>query len=301
MRHRLSELFSTRIEANSLCRGLRSVVVAFVAVLIFACPAFPDGPERADDVAMAMIFAFREASQVHLLAHALGTAALNSTPPDEVIKHCDRAIQSYEAVSIPMLGKYLTNVDHDAQTRETFRQIQEMQQLALAEVQAIRAMAKSGNGRAERLAFVEANRAYNEAVQPLAARMVNPAAEVEAGNDSGDTTDDTAIKSPNKRVFSDAAWTEIAEELAKRGFIQEPSDASRFFGTFGLLKLVFVEKEIPDPSTKQLFGLAKVLNVAFHQMTPDKLEATLGSMLRLAKETGTEIASRDVLLHMGEE
>lgn len=281
--------------------GVLAIVGTVLTGLVFSSlEAHAFSAPRPDDVAMAMVFSFREASQVHLLAHALGTAALNSTPPDEVIKHCDRAIQSYEAVSIPMLGKYLTNVDHDPETRETFRQIQEMQRLALAEVQAIRAMAESGNGQAERLAFVEANRAYNATVQPLTARMVNPVARGDGG-EPDEPVNGRLIKSPDRRVFSDEMWTAIAEEVANKGFVRDPSDANKFFGTFGLLKLVFVEKDIPDPSVKQLFGLAKVLTVAFNQMTPEKLETTLFSILKLAKETGTEVASRQALLEMGEE
>lgn len=291
------------IRFQAVVRAVRHLAVcaacSFCGLLGAEAADVVDG--RADDVAMAMVFSFREASQVHLLAHALGTAAINGTSSEEVTKQCDRAIQSYESVSIPMLGRYLGNVDHDPQTRETFRQIQEMQKLALAEVQAIRAMAKSKNGQAERLAFVEANRAYNEAVQPLVARMASPAAQADAGSEADGPDNGPLLQSPNKRVFSDEAWTEIAEEVAKRGLVQDPSDAKKFFGTFGLLKLVFVEKEIPNPSAKQIFGLAKVLNVAFHQMTPDKLEATLLSMLKLAKETGTEVASRQALLKMGEE
>ena len=277
--------------------------VTFFSLVGFSCPlaVHADDPQRADDIAMAAIFSFREATQVHLLAHALGTAALNGTPSEEVVKHCERAIDSYKNVSLPILRKYLANVDHDWETRETFSQIQLLQQRALAEVQAIKAMAESGNAQAERLAFVEANRAYSEAAQQVVARVVKDKTQASSGDEAAGQGKVTAIQSPNRRVLSDESWGEIADEFVKKGFARDPADAAKFFGTVGMLKQVFVEKRIPDPSPKQLFGLAKVLNIPFHQMTPEKIETTLATMLRLAKETGTEVASREALLKMEDE
>ena len=285
---------------GACCRRLLLLALAWWASLQAFPPGLASASERDDDVAMAMIFSFREASQVHLLAHALGTAAISGTPSDEVIKHCDRAMQSYEAISIPLLAKYLGNVDLDPQTRSTFVQIQALQKRALAEVQAIKEMAESGNAQAQRLAFIEANKAYNEVSEPLVARMMNGRTE-QANQAGGASLDDAkGIQSPNRRVFSDEAWAGVAAEVAKQGLVRDPADAEKFFGTFALLKQVFVEKRIPDPSPRQLFGLAKVLNLAFHQVSAEKIETTLATMLRLAKETGTDIASREALLEMGD-
>jgi hypothetical protein len=281
------------------------VVVALFAAVLDSHPAYPDVPERADDVAMAMIFSFREATQIHLLAHALGTAALNGTPSKEVIEHCDRAIDSYEAISIPMLSKYLGNVTHDKPTRETFQQVQVLQKRALAEVKAIKAMAESGNAQAERLAFVAANRAYTEVAQEVAEMLVNGPKRGDgrsAPAPSEDDPDETLLaKSPNRRLFSDEEWSAIVAEIMKQGLVQKPSDADRFVGTFGLLKNVFVQKRIPEPSVKQLFGLAKVLNLPFHQAPADKIETALASMLQLAKEAQTEVATRETLMSLGDE
>lgn len=143
-----------------------------MAVCLPLRQAYAQDAQRADDVAMALIFSFREATQIHLLAHALGTAALNGTPSQEVIDHCERAINSYEAISIPMLRKFAGTVAHDKDARDTCEHIQALQKRALAEVKAIKAMAESGNAQAERLAFVAANRAYNEVAQPLAKAIV---------------------------------------------------------------------------------------------------------------------------------
>ena len=256
---------------------------------------------RDDDIAMVMIFSFREASQIHLLAHALGMASLNGSPSKEVVEHCDRAIEGFKGFSVPMLGKYLTNVDHDEQTREMFRQIQVLQERALAEVRAIKSMAESGNAKAERLAFIEANSAYTAIGEPLVARMLS--GHTTQADQDGVTPSDAAasIRSPNRKVFSDKEWGAITEEFVKQGLVRNPVDAEKYIGTVVLLKQVFVDKRIHDPSPKQLFGLAKVLNLAFHQVAAEKIETTLATMLRLAKETGIEVASRDTLLKMGDE
>lgn len=261
-------------------------------------PTFAEQPYRADDAAMAMVFSFREASQTHLLAHALGTASINGTPPAEVVKHCDRAIEGFEGVSVPMLQKYLGNVSHDRHTRQVFAGITELQQRALAEVKAVRAMAESGNGKEERLAFVAANRAYNAIAQPLAAAMIR--------GDRGDVEEPTPgdkggeSQSPNKGVFADDEWAAVVAGLQERGVVRNAGDANVYFGTFALLKSVFVQKKIPEPTTKQLFGLAKVLSVPIGQMDPAKMEATLRTTLQLAKETSTEVASRETLVGLGE-
>lgn len=278
-----------------------AAITICAALVLFSQVLRAEDSSREDSIAMAMFFSFREASQVHLLAHALGAAAMSGTAPQEVIEQCDRAMLSYRDVSIPVLAKYLAQIDHDPQTREVFNQIQAMQQRALAEIQAIKAMAESGNGRAERMAFIEANRAYNEVVQPLAAGIMGGGFPAEDRDRARPPANQSLVKSPDRRVFSDDSWAEIAEELTQLGVVQAPSDAGQFFGTFGLLKLVFVEKGIVDPSTRQLFGLAKVLNVAFHQMPADKIETTLAKIIRLAKETGIEVASREEMLAIGDE
>jgi hypothetical protein len=273
-----------------------AVVIAVATQRQFA---FSEQPYRADDAAMAMIFSFRETSQMHLLAHALGTASINGTPADEVVKHCDRAIEGFEAVSVPMLRKYLANVTHDPQSRETFAGITELQQRVLAEMRAVKAMADSGNGRDERLAFVAANRGYNEIAQTVAASMVQPG---QTGGDApaGQAPADGADRSPNKAIFTDDEWAGVVAGLQKRGLLRDPKDAKAYFGTFALLKSVFVQKRINEPTTGQLFALAKVLNVAFGQMAPEKIETTLRTILQLAKETSTEVASRQTLLDLEE-
>lgn len=262
------------------------------------CPAFSQQAYRADDAAMAMVFSFREASQMHLLAHALGTASIHGTPAAEVVKHCDRAIEAFEGVSVPMLQKYLARVTHDRHAQETFAGITELQQRVLAEVKAVRAMAESGNGQEERLAFVAANRAYNEIAQPLAAAMIRgdraDADEVPPGDNRGE------LHSPNKGVLSDEEWAAVVAGLQERGVIRNAGDAKVYFGTFAMLKSVFVQKKISEPTAKQLFGLAKILNVPIGQMDPAKMESTLRTMLQLAKETSTEVASRETLVGLDE-
>jgi hypothetical protein len=51
---------------------------------------------------------------------------------------------------------------------------------------------------------------------------------------------------------------------------------------------------------KQSFGLAKMPSEAFSEMPPEKIETTLRTMLLLAKETATEVASRDALMRLGD-
>ena len=287
------------------CLALR--VGKWLAVAVVAVSGLPgvsahaQPPRQGDDITMVIFFSFSEASSIHLLAHALGMASLKGSPSKEVVEHCDRAIEGFKGISVPMLGEYLTNVDHDEQTRETFRQIQVLQERALAEVQAIKAMAESGNAQAERLAFIKANSAYSAIVKPLVARMLS--GNTTQADQDGVTPADAAasIRSPNRKVFSDEEWEAIANELTKQGLVSEPSDANKYFGTFALLKQVFVDKRIHDPSPKQLFGLAKVLNLAFHQVAAEEIETDLATMLRLAKEIGSEVASRAALMKMGEE
>ena len=82
--------------------------------------------------------------------------------------------------------------------------------------------------------------------------------------------------------------------------MREAADAKRFFPTLSLLKSVFVEKKIQEPSPKQLFGLAKLLNVSFAQMSAEKIEVTLRAMLLAAKDLGQEVASKNDLMQLGE-
>lgn len=280
-----------------LCRHPSGIVLCVLLVAsLYTHQTRCEQPYRADDAAMAMAFSFRETSQMHLLAHALGTASINGTPPAEVVKHCDRAIEGFESLSVPLLRKYLANVTHDRHTRETFAGITELQHRVLAEVKAVRAMAESGNGQEERLAFVAANRAYNEIAQPLAAAMIRgdrgDVEEPPPGDKGGE------LHSPNKGVFTDDEWAAVVAGLQERGVIRKAGDANVYFGTFAMLKSVFVQKKIPEPTAKQLFGLAKMLNVPIGQMEPEKMESALRTMLQLAKETGTEVASRESLLQL---
>lgn len=152
--------------STTLCGGLLCSCLLWGA-------AFARNPDerQSDDIVAAMLFSFREATQFHLTAHAIGLASLNGAPMEQINKHCVRAIESFEGISVPTLTTYLSNAKHDAPTRNVFEQIQLVQQKAIAEMQAIKAMAASGNAQAEKDAFLAANREYNEVVQAVASAM----------------------------------------------------------------------------------------------------------------------------------
>ena len=285
---------------HSACVAFRTG--CWVSVVLAAAAVFPSGrafaqaPLPADDAAMAIYFSFSEMSQTHLLAHALGMASINGAPKEEVIEHCDRAIARFEGISVPIFRKYLAEVERDKQAQEILEGIGELQQRALGEVLAVKAMAESGNGPAERLAFLDANSRYNELVQPVAAALLQGSSAGMTRKGAGQNAGGDA--SPNPKVFSDEEWSALVAGMKKRGLVRDSKGAGAYFGTFALLKYVFLGKKIPDPTPEQLFGLAKVLNVAFGEMKPAEIETTLRAMLQLAEETETEVATRESLLRM---
>jgi hypothetical protein len=278
-------------------------IAALISLATFGL-SHADDAERADDVAMAMVFSMRETTQLHLLAQSLALGSIQGLPPRTLIAQSERAIDGLEGISIPILAKYLKNVDHDPQTRRAFDDIQEMQQRVLAELQAAKSLAESENGDAEKEAFMEASQRYDGFAKQVAEnifsgkpkeQVVQTAQQVvpQAGGRAEE-------RSPNPRVFTDEQWGGIVTELRRQGVARTADDAKAYGGIFVLLKGVFVEKRIPEPSTKQLFGLAKMLNVAFGQIPPEKIESTLKTMLQLARETSTEVASRETLLKLAD-
>lgn len=249
-----------------------------------------------DAAAMVLVFSFREASQAHLVAHALAIAALTGIPRDSLEDGCNKAIAGFVGEGEARLHKYLTLVRHDEQAQELFGQISECRNCVRSELLAAKALIESGNGQAARDALGQASRRWNEVAPAVVFALLQPQ-RVLAQQD-GQDGDSEDVGSLNEGVFEDDEWAAVVTGLQERGVIRSAGDANVYFGTFALLKSVFVEKKIPEPTAKQLFGLAKILNVPIGQMEPEKMESALRTMRQLAKETGTEVASRESLLQL---
>lgn len=254
---------------------------------------------RPDDVAMAMFFSFREISQTHLTSQALLLAALTAVPREEVLAECDKVLADFLVTSIPALRKYVANAEHVDRDRAVFREVLKLQEYALVELRAVRDCVTGGRPDQAKLSrCIAANERYSELGQRLAVAMLESGEgdgrQAMAADEAGE------VRSPNEVALSDEEWANLVAVLRKKGVVRTARDAGVYFGTFTLLKSVFVEKKIREPTTDQLFGLAKVLNIQFGQMEPEKMEVTLRTMLQLAKETGTEVASRETLLKLGE-
>lgn len=256
-------------------------------------------PDGLDSAVAAILFSFREAAQLHTTAHALAMAAINKAPSKEVVEHCDRAIESFENMSVPLFRRYADKCSTDAELAAAAEGVLDLQQASLDELRAVKAMAESGNAAKQRFAFLGSVTRYNETATRVAALII-PQADTAAPRRTAEPRHtEEHPGSPNAQIFSDEAWGDVVEEMRRRGVVRTSTDASRYFRTFSLLKSVFVASSIEDPSPKQLFGLAELLNFSFAQMTPEKIETTLATMLRLAKDTGQEVASKDVLMRLG--
>ena len=253
---------------------------------------------RHDAAVMVLAFSFREAAQTHVLAHALALSAVAGRSGNSLSETHKKALAGFAAESIPALGRYLVLVKHDEKARQTFEAVTELRRRVAAELLAVGAMIDSGNGQSERRAFIEANRAYNDIVESVAAALVQPERLfAQQGGQRGPPDGDGG---PDESILSDDEWAGVVAGLQRRGLLRAPEDAKAYFGTFAMLKSVFVQKRINEPTTGQLFALAKALNVAFGQMAPEKIETTLRTMLHLAKETSTEVAGRQMLLDLKE-
>lgn len=259
----------------------------------------PPRAGRSEDIQMAMVFAFQEARKGHLLAESM-LQSLRGMPREEVTMQCEKVIASWLAEpaygSVAGLHQYLNSVEHGEHDRAVLDAIGQLQDCVLAEFRGVKACARSVRiDRAALAPFVNANEKYDTVLRPLATTIGG----ILRGKPAAGSGQTGGAASPNPRVFSDAEWAGVVAVLLKQGMVRSPEDARAYFGTFVLLKGVFVEKGIAEPSAKQLFGLAKTLSVAFGEMAPAKIETTLKAMLQLAKETSTEVASKDDLISMG--
>jgi hypothetical protein len=255
---------------------------------------------RSQDINGVLVFAFQETHNTHFLAESM-LQSLKSLAREQVSPLCEVTIVDWLANPIdgPMsnLHKYLGSVEHSLQHRELFDALAQLQVCVLAELQAVRECAKATRiDRVVLTQFDNANKQYDAAVRPLAKSIQRhlQSESTEAGGQSGGEF------SPNGRVLSDNEWASVVAVFRKQGIVKSADEARAYFETFALLKGVFVEKGITEPTTKQLFGLAKTLSVAFGKMPPEKIETTLRTMLHLAKEAQMELATREELNSMGD-
>ena len=276
---------------------IRLIVIAVTLSLASATQAMQT--DNSDNAAVAVLFSYFEAVQLHFTANALAMAAINKAPSEEIAQHCDRSINTFEEMSVPLFRRYADKCSTDPEMAAVTAGIVELQQASLDEVRAVKEMAESGNAAKQQSAFLESAARYSETATRVGS-LIFPQAGTGTSVRTAATLPAKGDESPNARIFSNEAWADIVKELKRQGLVREAADAKRFFPTLSLLKSVFVEKKIQEPSPKQLFGLAKLLNVSFAQMSAEKIEVTLRAMLLVAKDLGQEVASKNDLMQLGE-
>lgn len=254
------------------------------------------GDARPDDVMMAIFCAFREIAVTHHLAHAM-MASLTRVPHKEVLAQCDEVMADWMVQGIPPLYKYMAEGQLGERERQVCGDLIALQQYVLDELRAVKACAAAGGIDEAGLGrFNDVNREYNQAVRPILVAMMEEQGAVQKSS----AISRGAPGAPRTDEFSDEEWAGIVAALRKKGIVQKDRDADAYVGTFSMLKGVFVAKNIPEPSTRQLFALAKSLGVPLGQAAPEKIETTLRATLLLADETDTEVASKEMLLKLGD-
>jgi hypothetical protein len=254
------------------------------------------GDARPDDVMIAIFCAFREIAVTHHLAHAM-MASLTRVPHKEVLAQCDEVMADWMVQSIPPLYKYMAEGELGDRERGVCGDLIALQQCVLDELRAVKVCAAAGGIDEAGLGrFSDVNKEYNQAVRPILAAMMEEQGAVQKSS----AISGGAPGAPRTDGLSDEEWAGIVATLRKKGIVRNDRDADAYVGTFSMLKGVFVAKNIPEPSTRQLFALAKSLGVPLGQAAPEQIETTLRTTLLLADETDTEVASKEMLLKLGD-
>jgi hypothetical protein len=118
------------------------------------------------DVRMAL-FAMREAAQSHLVCDALRVMSYSKVEPEEIDKISRKVIEGTEEISIPLLRRQIEDSSGDQETRALLEAIGGLQQLVVAEAEAIRHFAAVDASPESALKVFEATQAYQKRVSEL--------------------------------------------------------------------------------------------------------------------------------------
>lgn len=118
------------------------------------------------DVRMAL-FAMREAAQSHLVCDALRVMSHSKVEPEEIDKISRKVIEGTKEISIPLLRRQIEDSSGDQETRGLLEAIGGLQQLVVAEAEAIRHFAAVDASPESALKVFEATQAYQTRVSEL--------------------------------------------------------------------------------------------------------------------------------------
>ena len=253
----------------------------------------------ADDRTDAIIIlSLRESEQVRRTAHAVVYASMQDGLKGKLLEICQRTQKSMEVLSLPLMRKTVAREEEEPAVAEVLRQLASLQELTYQLIAAAKAVVESDDKGSAAMTFGELDGKIDELYRQTAAAIHGLTNQGVGG--SRTKLASREARSPNARVFSDEQWVDVVAGLQNRGLLGGPNDARAYFGIFALLKSVFVDKGIPDPSISQVFGLAKRLSLPFGSMKPSAIETTLRQILDTAKEADVEVMSRHELLQLSE-
>ncbi len=118
------------------------------------------------DVRMALV-AMREAAQSHLVCDALRVMSYSKVEPEEIDKISRKVIEGTKEISIPLLRRQIEDSSGDQETRALLEAIGGLQQLVVAEAEAIRHFAAVDASPESALKVFEATQAYQKRVSEL--------------------------------------------------------------------------------------------------------------------------------------
>lgn len=279
-----------------------------------ASPPTVDEPRRAagtapdrtppDEAAETIaLLAFRESEQVRRTAQAVVYASPQAGFKDSLVEICERTKRSMTELSLPVMQDVVARGCEDPELAAVLEKLGRLQELSMQTIVAAQRVIEADDRLPALKAFAaadgEADELYREtalAIHHLSRRGA-PAAPAKRPSDRGSSA---ASASPDSAVFSDDEWGAIVAELRRQGVIRGSAEAADFFPMLAMLKDVFVDKGIDQPSPKQLFGLGRMLlHVDAGALRDEKVLSTFRRMLRMAEEMGMEVANRKQLLELG--
>lgn len=293
--------YRNRVPRLVAFRALRRIVLGFV---IYSSAASGLGSvASADDLTESiMLLSFRESEQVRRTAQAVVFASPQEGLKAQLVQICERTRKSMDELSLPLMKDAVAHGHKDAAVADVFEKLASLQEVVYREISAAQAVVESDDKQSAARAFSDLDRKADDLYRQTAT-AIHQLSKGGAGAGHAERALSGGAQrvspNPNPAAFSDEEWAAIVVELQRRGIVRDPKDANSFARILGLLKGVFVEKGIRDPSPKALFRLAKIL---LHddggRIASEKTEATFRQMLNMAKEMQMEVATKEQLLEL---